>query len=256
MRWVEYIKHRLAASRYGGAMTEWRARWKVVRGMHEPAMYEEHASIGRLIERVVNSDTNCLDVGCHFGGTIGEFVRLAPGGTHAMVEPLAYKAAWLRKRFKGVALHECCVGEEDGEVTFYLDVKRSGYSGMSKPSADGSGLREYTVPCRRLDDLVNEATRIGFIKMDVEGAELFALRGAGRILKNDRPVVLFECTPAPCERMGYGVGELFDLFESLGYDVYFPRDYVRDGIPLDRQRFVDATRYPVNARNCVAAPKP
>ena len=41
---------------------------------------------------------------------------------------------------------------------------------------------------------------VRFIKMDVEGAEPQVVRGAERLLREDRPVILSELHPAQLER--------------------------------------------------------
>lgn len=45
-------------------------------------------------------------------------------------------------------------------------------------------------PCRRIDDLIN--VPISLIKMDIEGAEPFALRGAVRVLQESKPIMFIE----------------------------------------------------------------
>jgi FkbM family methyltransferase len=50
--------------------------------------------------------------------------------------------------------------------------------------------RPATFPCKKLDDLVTE--RVGVIKIDVEGMEPHTLRGALRILREDRPYIFLE----------------------------------------------------------------
>jgi FkbM family methyltransferase len=44
--------------------------------------------------------------------------------------------------------------------------------------------------CRRIDDLIN--LPVSLIKMDIEGAEPFALRGAVRILTEHKPIMFIE----------------------------------------------------------------
>jgi FkbM family methyltransferase len=49
------------------------------------------------------------------------------------------------------------------------------------------------VPCIRLDDIKDRLTNIGFIKIDIEGHEPYALAGMAEVLRqNGYPPVLFE----------------------------------------------------------------
>ncbi len=57
-----------------------------------------------------------------------------------------------------------------------------------------------------------ERTRAGapdLIKIDVEGHEESVIRGAHTTLKEDQPILIFECF--------HGGGEITDFLESLGY---------------------------------------
>ena len=68
--------------------------------------------------------------------------------------------------------------------------------------------------------------------MDVEGAEPQVIRGAERILREDRPVILSELHPAQLERAsGATVGEFLAQMRALGY-----RAQTLDGTPIDAGR--------------------
>ncbi len=75
----------------------------------------------------------------------------------------------------------------------------------------------------RLDDYVKEmgCGQIDFMKIDIEGAELLALRGAENILlRSDAPVILLELADVNTAGFGYAAVEIWDYLKSLGYRVY------------------------------------
>jgi hypothetical protein len=71
----------------------------------------------------------------------------------------------------------------------------------------------------RLDDYAaeKELTRLDFIKMDIEGAELFALIGARSILARWRPMMLVEINRDACGRLGYQPEQIWELLKPYGY---------------------------------------
>jgi len=59
---------------------------------------------------------------------------------------------------------------------------------------------------------------VGFIKLDVEGYEYFALKGAEKTIKKWRPVVLIE-ENGLCNRYGIKDGQCGELLKSWGYSL-------------------------------------
>lgn len=78
----------------------------------------------------------------------------------------------------------------------------------------GEGGLRFQCDVIRLDDVIAE--KVSFLKMDVEGAELFVLRGAERILRESRPVILFEALSLT-GHYGYGQQEVFGFLSELEY---------------------------------------
>jgi len=61
--------------------------------------------------------------------------------------------------------------------------------------------------------------RLDLIKIDIEGCELRALRGAIRTLKRFQPVILIELNGSALERDGYSVRDLIIFLEELRYTI-------------------------------------
>lgn len=81
--------------------------------------------------------------------------------------------------------------------------------------------RGHDTPQARIDDLVVWSKPPDVITMDIEGAELLALRGAQKTLETFRPLVYVSVHPddfmAP---YGYNQADLWEFVAGLGYEPY------------------------------------
>lgn len=93
-----------------------------------------------------------------------------------------------------------------------------GYSCADLPDA----IEQSSCEAVRLDDVVREASvpRVDAIKMDIEGAERFALEGSRETIDRDRPYVLLEVCQATCERAGYSSQDLWSFFAGRKYAAF------------------------------------
>src|SRR5262245_17183101 len=100
---------------------------------------------------------------------------------------------------------EAAICDGDGPVTFYLGRGTdSGSSSLSQPHDYGGEM--ISVPGLRLDSLAKskELPRVHCIKMDIEGAEMAALRGCEELLTGPYPpVLIFEYHRVVAQRMGW-----------------------------------------------------
>ncbi len=265
-RRVEYLKHRLVCSPLGGALDAARGAVRRLRALKRPELarlLREDSAIDRMFPKLIGPDTNCVDCGCHLGSVLSVFHRLAPQGSHVGVEAIPHKVAWLRARFPRATIHQCAVGERSGEVTFHLDDEASARSSMHKNEGLGARVTPLLVPMRSLDELLGVgagggARRVGFLKVDVEGAELFAFRGAREMIARDRPPIFFECAPSTLKPFGITTFDVFDHLVSLGYVLVMIDEWVEQGdktAPMAREAFDKAQHYPALARNFLALPK-
>jgi FkbM family methyltransferase len=124
------------------------------------------------------------DVGAHAGiYSLAAARATGAGGTVVAVEPNQINAAHFARHMAlnsvdSVRLIEAAASDASGVATFSSGP--TDYEGRLNPTGD------ITVPTVRLDDL-EPAPDV--IKIDVEGHEAAVLRGAGRILHVDRPVI-------------------------------------------------------------------
>lgn len=197
-----------------------------------------------------------VDVGAHIGSVIAAVQYRDPSIQIIAIEAIPDKVADLRKKFPGVCVHSCAVGDYVGEVPFFIDTKRSGYSSLvgTDHTIDIDSRIKINVPIRLLDDLI-PAEGVDVIKIDVEGAELGVLRGGQNILASSRPIVMFESGPGDPNGLGFSKEEMWHLFDKLDYDLLIPTRVAHDGIGLDLNGFIESHMYPRRTTNYFAIPK-
>lgn len=218
-------------------------------------IYVEPERIEAVVRKLVTRSTNCVDVGCHLGSTLALLVRLAPEARHYAIEPIPYKAQWLRKKFPGVTVLDVALSDHQGVTSFQDNISRPGYSGFHGSNRSADQTIEIEVQCETLDNVISEDVSIGFIKLDIEGAELLAIQGAKQTIRRCNPFILFESGPSSTERCGGSRKELFDFFvDELHYSLFFLDDFLTTSRPMTWTDFDAAHVYPFKAFNYLAAP--
>ena len=78
--------------------------------------------------------------------------------------------------------------------------------------------------------------RLDILKVDVEGSELPALRGAERSLRKYKPLVFVEINDVTFQSAGYSTGDLVEFLRSLGYSFHLIKAFGRT-VPVREGEF-------------------
>ncbi|NCR89998.1 MAG: FkbM family methyltransferase [Microcystis aeruginosa G13-07] len=104
-------------------------------------------------------------------------------------------------------------------------------------------IEEYDIKVCQLDSLISQLKDVKLIKMDIQGAETFALQGGENIIKRDKPILVVEAvqnwssTEKTKEFLNdhnyeiYGVSSKGKLCQMDSPDVFVSWDWV--GLPLE-----------------------
>jgi FkbM family methyltransferase len=158
-----------------------------------------------FVRRTVKPGQHVVDAGAHIGlFAMHMAAAVGPSGSVHCFEPFEANAACLElaiaeNRFeRRVILERAAVGamHGTGQLIFAPATLNSGGAFIGAPGASVPAGHE-TLPVRLIAlDEYPLPRPISFIKMDVEGAEPQAVRGAARLLQEDRPVILSEVHPS------------------------------------------------------------
>ena len=191
-------------------------------------------SVRNYLADHLKPDSHCLDIGANFGYFTCLMARFCPAGKVIGVEADQRIAKLARENLainnlahNGSVIH-AAAGDSDQEIILYRRITRSGNTSiivydenftthMGEPPAE-----RFSVKGIRIDDLAEEfGGRVDFIKIDVEGAEPLALRGAARtITANPQLTIMMEWSPGQIVAAGLDLDRFVTEMEELGLVFY------------------------------------
>ncbi|MBN22884.1 MAG: hypothetical protein CL678_16480 [Bdellovibrionaceae bacterium] len=147
-----------------------------------------------------------IDVGANGGKETK--LALSYGRKVVAVECLASAYAKLLKEYGAlntvVVLHVCASASTSVQTLYLADDSSSLIANNVASGAERQkALRAHNVLRHNremivtapLDDLITNSSQVALIKMDVQGAEPQVFQGAARIIKQNRPVLIYEDNP-------------------------------------------------------------
>jgi len=166
-----------------------------------------------------------VDIGVNHGQFLHLASRLWPGADIIGVEPnaaLAEKANGIYAGNSRVRVEACAVGAEDGTIDLFVTANDQN-SSIHKPTAafhddrsnDGV-VRTDPVKLARLDGLLDGAKGPMLLKIDVQGAELEVLQGAGDRL-DDVTVIIIESPFEVSYDGAAGFDEIYRFLTARGF---------------------------------------
>lgn len=187
--------------------------------------YENHLT--EVLRKVVEPSSTVLDGGCHLGFHTILFAQLAKDGVvHAFdinEEALTLlKYTITQNNLTNIKVHNAGLSETSKTVTYSKNIhpdQNSLYESYSKVFVGEAQARLVTLDSLNLNSL-------DFLKLDIEGSELDALKGGLNTLQKHKPVIIYE-------HLKHNEDPSI-LLNELGYELYQieqSRDFI--AIPLE-----------------------
>jgi FkbM family methyltransferase len=180
-----------------------------------------------------------LDVGAHIGYfSFKGALRVGRSGRVVSFEPNPETLKLLRANVEAnhvdnVTIAPVAATDRETRLKFFAAPEvNTGASSLAEDNASVSATeqpREYTVQGRPIDDVVRalKLTRVDAIKMDIEGAESSALRGAADTLRRYHPVIAVEVVGRQLRNMRTSPEELAGILRAAGYNHAVPLNPTR-----------------------------
>lgn len=197
------------------------------RGIYEP-------NIQMLFCGLVKPGMTVCDIGANFGQhTVLLSKLVGPNGLVFAIEASSINVEYMRATMDAnvcdnVRIIEQGVWSHKTQLTFsHVDNAEATSFCSNKDDIreiePNPKCQYQTIKVSSLDDLIN--VNINFCKIDIEGSELFAIRGAKHLIEQQSPI-LIELNSFTCKTfVGVQIIEIIDYMESYGYHYMYTYDY-------------------------------
>ena len=200
----------------------------------------------KFYTNIIKENDLVIDIGAHSGRHTKPMASLVgPSGMVMAFEPNPSARQWLQGNLKNevknniVSIFPYALSDKSQKMQFVIANDRPEESGLKKRVYNGpTTTSTIEVEVVTLDSLMdNFSSPVKFIKLDVEGAEFDALKGAHDVLETYKPIIAFEFGESSYKSYNVQPAELYDYLQVLGYRIYSILGEI-----LDKDAFVQASR--------------
>ena len=131
---------------------------------------------------------------------------------------------------------QAALAETPGEIQLNVaDLSHAGQNTLGKFIYQVPLLRTEQVSAQTLDGFAAKSglTRLDVLKLDVEGAERRVLEGSRKVLRELRPMILFEASDSALKEQGSSLPDVLDFLRSQNYRFYAFDEHTGTPIPAD-----------------------
>ena len=172
------------------------------------------------------ADTVFVDIGANFGYfTCLGAARIGTAGKGQVfaVEPnpsclkLLERNLVINWSMAPVSLFRGAVGDMEGRVKLAVPRNRAANASLSVHAQRRDEADLVDVEIKRLDQVLPAGLAVDFLKIDVEGHELAALKGASEVIcRSPNLRIVMEWSPSQIQEAGYPVTALIELLRQMG----------------------------------------
>lgn len=198
----------------------------------EAAMLAKPLKIARteneilFIADLIPADAVCIDIGANRGDYVYALERSNKCKRIYALEPIPELNHQLKNLFPRVHVCKEAASDESGIKYFnipYIQERYFDTRGTLEPFQEQGQTSTRTIPVETitLDEFIKKYNihRVDFIKMDIEGHEFAALKGAVSTLENLRPVWMIEIEQR--HHPASGIETIFAFIRHYAYQGYF-----------------------------------
>lgn len=187
---------------------------------------EYEKGTNRILAKYVKDTDIVIEAGANIGSESLLISKQLTTGHLYCFEPNPYTFERLKinlsiNELENVSAYDYALGETDSQINFHIYPKGFCNAGMSSKYMETRDTIKINVVQQTLDTFVaqNNITKVDFIKMDIQGAEMDMINGSAKTIERFKPTIFTEA----CEPYN-DTKELFKIFNNYGYTVYLIGD--------------------------------
>lgn len=176
-----------------------------------------------FFKKMIKPGAAVLDIGANIGYYTTLFSRLAGSdGRIIAFEPDRDLFPILSKNIQrngltNVQVENQAIADATGKIKLYYSADK----GDQRIYDSGDDRPFYEVRAVSIDNYFSKPIKIDWVKVDIQGAEGFALQGMrNTILANKEIKIVCEFWPYGIEQSGYGSQRFFHLLDEFGFRIY------------------------------------
>ncbi len=236
----KYFGYKLYYTRGSGLIE--RIRFGSTNRVYEPELL--HA----LVKEISSEENPILfDIGTNIGLISTALLASCPKLKIYGFEPspIAYKSLsttiFANRLEDRIELFDAVLGDKNQPVSFSLHEEKdcSGDGLIDTGRAERPAEKTITKQMTTLDSWWQDNGRpaVTVIKIDIEGAELLAFRGAENVLREQKPVIYLEIAKENLRVYPYNENDVFAFLDSHGYSVF-----THDGKPCTEKNISEMVK--------------
>ena len=186
-------------------------------------IYEE--TLTKVVMNEIKKGDVVLDLGANIGYYTLIIAKIVGENGHVFAfEPEPSNFDLLKKNvtvnnYRNVSLEKIVISNKNGNVRLYLSKANTGEHRiyLSNPGKNNF----INVEMKTLDEYFKNNSiidKISFIKMDVEGSEIGAIKGMNSILENKKLTIMLEFDPRQIQNYGASPEDLLNILDKHGFD--------------------------------------
>ncbi len=231
---------------------------------------------GRLVEEdelelfpaLIGRDDETIDIGANFAYLSHRMAGLCDLGAVHAFEPIPFTYRVCKRivehyKLKNVHLYQLGVGATEETLMFRVPTvdygaMSAGQAHIAKRDNELAGreqhykfnqAREFACKIVTLDTFLPDLKKLTFVKMDIEGAEFYALQGMRGLIGRHQPVIMLEINPFFLQGYGIAESQLREFAAEFGYAFFRYVKETRKLVPFGDAGFVEANYFMLNTKH-------